>query len=78
MVIPKIKRLRGKRQRYSVHLDGMPALELSDWTIGKLGLHTGDDLDEDTIEKIKSTDAETQAKNNAVNFIVVTFRGTQI
>ena len=69
MIITKIKKIRGKRQRYSVHLDGMPALELSDWTIGKLGLHTGEDLDEDTIEKIKSTDAETQAKNNAVNYL---------
>ena len=69
MVITKIKKIRGKRQRYSVHLDGMPALELSDWTIGKLGLHTGEDLDEDTIDKIKSTEAETQAKNNAVNYL---------
>ena len=69
MVITKIKKIRGKRQRYSVHLDGMPALELSDWTIGKLGVHTGDDLDEETIEKIKSTESETQAKNNAVNYL---------
>jgi regulatory protein len=69
VVITKIKILRGRRQRYSIHLDGVPALELSDWTIGKLGLHTGDDLDEDTIEKIKSTEAETQAKNNAVNYL---------
>jgi regulatory protein len=69
VVITKIKKIRGKRQRYSVHLDGMPALELSDWTIGKLGLHTGEDLDEDTIDKIKSTEAETQAKNNAVNYL---------
>ena len=58
MIITKIKKIRGKRQRYSVHLDGMPALELSDWTIGKLGLHTGEDLDEDTIDKIKSTTAD--------------------
>jgi len=69
VIITKIKKLRGRRQRYSVHLDGVPALELSDWTIGKLGLHTGDNLDEETIEKIKSTEAETQAKNNAVNYL---------
>ena len=69
MIITKIKKLRGRRQRYSVHLDGVPAFELSDWTIGKLGLHTGDDLDEDTIEKIKSTETVTQAKNNAVNYL---------
>lgn len=69
MIITKIKRLRGKRQRYSVHLDGVPALELSDWTIGKYGLRTGDDLDEHTVDKIKSTEAETQAKNIAINYL---------
>ncbi len=69
MIITKIKRLRGKRQRYSVHLDGVPALELSDWTIGKCGLRTGDDLDELTVDKIKSTEAETQAKNIAINYL---------
>jgi regulatory protein len=69
LIITKIKRLRGRRQRYSVYLDGVPTLELSDWTIGKCGLHTGDDLDEHTIEKIKSTEAETQAKNIAINYL---------
>ncbi len=44
-------------------------LELSDWTIGKCGLHTGDDLDEQTLDKIKSTEAETQAKNIAINYL---------
>jgi regulatory protein len=69
LIITKIKRVRGKRQRYSIHLDGVPALELSDWTIGKCGLRTGDDLDEDTVDRIKSTEAETQAKNIAVNYL---------
>lgn len=69
MIITKIKRLGGRRQRYSVHLDGVPILELSDWTIGKHGLCTGDDLDERTVDKIKSTEAETQAKNIAVNYL---------
>jgi regulatory protein len=69
LIITKIKRLRGKRQLYSLHLDGVPALELSDWTIGKCGLHTGDDLDELTINKIKSTEAETRAKNIAINYL---------
>ena len=69
MIITKIRRLRGRRQRYSVHIDGVPTLELSDWTIGKHGLHTGDDIDEYTIDKIKSTETETQAKNNAINYL---------
>ena len=69
MIITKIKRIRGRRQRYSVHLDGVPALELSDWTIGKCGLRTGDDLDELTVDKIKLTEAETEAKNIAINYL---------
>lgn len=52
-----------------MHLDGVPALELSDWTIGKCGLRTGDDLDEPSVDKIKSTEAETQAKNIAINYL---------
>jgi regulatory protein len=52
-----------------VHLDGVPTLELSDWTIGKYGLHTGDDLDDLSVDKIKSTEAETQAKNIAINYL---------
>jgi regulatory protein len=69
LIITKIHLLRGKRFRYGVHLNGAPALELSDWTIGKFGLRTGDDLDEQTIERIKTTDAEAQAKNIAINYL---------
>ena len=69
MIITKIKRLRGRRQRYSVQLDGVPTLELSDLTIGKCGLRTGAELDEQTIGKIKSIEAETQAKNIAINYL---------
>jgi regulatory protein len=69
LIITKIKRIRGRRQRYSVHLDGVPALEVSDWTIGKCGLHTGDELDEQAVTRIKSIEAETQAKNIAVNYL---------
>ncbi len=69
MIITKIQRLRGKRFRYSVHLDDAPALELSDWTLGRFGLRTGDDLDEETLERLKTTEAETQAKNIAINYL---------
>jgi regulatory protein len=69
LIITKIKKLRGRHQRYSVHLDGVPALELSDWTIGTYGMHTGDDLDEPTVDKIKATEAETQAKSIAINYL---------
>jgi regulatory protein len=60
-----------------VHLDGVPALELSDWTIGKCSLRTGDDLDEQTIDKIKSTEAEAQAKNIAINYLSYRLRSSK-
>lgn len=69
MIITKIKRIRGKRAQYGVHLDGSLALELSDWTIGKFGLRTGDDLDEQTVYKLKSAEAESRAKNIAINYL---------
>jgi regulatory protein len=69
LVITKIKRICGKRSQYGVYFDGSPALELSDWTIGKFSLHAGNDLDEQTIEKLKSAEAETRAKNIAINFL---------
>ena len=69
MIITKIKRIRGKRAQYGVYLDGLLALELSDWTIGKFGLRTGDDLDEQLIDTINSAEAETRAKNIAINYL---------
>jgi regulatory protein len=69
LIITKIQRLRGKKSRYTVLLDTAPALELSDWTIGKFGLRTGDDLDEQAIQKIQKIEDETRAKNLAVNFL---------
>lgn len=69
MIITKIKRIRGKRAQYSVYLDNLPTIDLSDWTIGKFGLRTGDDLDERTVDMIKSAEAETRAKNIAINYL---------
>jgi regulatory protein len=69
LIISKIKRIRGKRSQYGVYLDGSLALELSDWTIGKFGLRTGDDLDEQLIDTIKSAEAESRAKNIAINYL---------
>jgi len=54
---------------YGIYIDGSPAIELSDWTIGKFGLRTGDDLDEKTIDTLKTTEAETRAKNIAFNYL---------
>ena len=47
----------------------MPTLELSDWTIAQYGLSTGNDLDEQAVDKIKSAESKTQAKNIAINYL---------
>jgi regulatory protein len=77
LIITKIKRVRGKRALYSVYLDGSAAMELSDWTIGKFGLRTGDDLDEITIDTLKTTEAETRAKNIAINYLSYRLRSSK-
>lgn len=69
MIITKIQRIRRKRARYGIYLDGSLALELGDWTIGKFGLRAGDELDEERVNIIKSVEAETLAKNTAINYI---------
>ena len=69
MIITKIQRLRGKRPRYCIHLDDSPALELSDWTIGKYGLRKGDEIDDATLAKVAKAETETRAKNIAINYL---------
>jgi len=69
LIITKIKRIRGKRAQYGVYLGDSLTMELSEWTIGKFGLRTGDDLDEQTIDTLKTADAESRAKNIAINYL---------
>ena len=52
-----------------MYLDGVPSVELSDWTIARFRLCTGDELDEHIVERIKSSEAETRAKNSAINYL---------
>jgi regulatory protein len=75
--ILKIQRLRGKRQRYRVQFDDAPDLELSDWTLGKHALRTGDELDEKFLETIRTTETTIQAKNIAINFLSYRPRSTK-
>jgi regulatory protein len=77
MIITKIQRLRGKRPRYGVHIDGSIAFELSDWTLERFVLRTGDDLDQGMIDTIRSAEAETQAKNIAINYLSYRQRSTK-
>ncbi len=69
MIITKIQRLRGRKPHYRISLEGEQSLELSDWTIGKFGLRKGDDIDDEGVAKIKEAEAETRAKNIAVNYL---------
>jgi regulatory protein len=69
MIITKIQRLRGKKSRYSIYLDGSQALELSDGTIGKFGLRQGNDIDDATLTKLTEAETEIQAKNVAINYL---------
>jgi regulatory protein len=77
LIITKIKRIRGKRSQYGVYFDGSLAFELSDWTIGKFGLRTGDDLDEQTVDRLKYAEAETRAKNIAINYLSYRLRSSR-
>lgn len=69
--------MRGKRPRYNIYIDDAPSLELSDWTIGRFGLRIGDELDRQSIDKIKSAEAEAQAKNIAINFLSYRLRSSK-
>jgi regulatory protein len=69
LIITKIQRLRGKRGRYSVYLNGSQAFELSELIIGRTGLCTGDEIDSKEIGRIREKEAELQAKNTAINFL---------
>jgi regulatory protein len=68
-VITKIQLLRGSRPRYRVSLDSSDQFEISDWTLGRCGLCTGDEITAEKISEILVSESELAAKNCAVNFI---------
>lgn len=69
MIITKIRRVRGRKPRYMIEFDDAPALEVSDWTVGRFGLCTGDEIDDLKRFQIATAEAEAQAKNIAINFL---------
>jgi regulatory protein len=69
VIITKIRRVRGRKPRYMIEFDDAPALEVSDWTVGRFGLCTGDEIDELKRSQIAAAEAEVQAKNVAINFL---------
>jgi len=52
-----------------IEFDHAPALEVSDWTIGRFGVCTGDEIDDLKRSQIATAEAEAQAKNIAINFL---------
>ena len=69
MIITRIQRLRKRKPRYAIYIDGKQCLELSDTTIGKFGLRVDDSLDDSKLELIKKFDSEMEAKTYAINYI---------
>jgi len=69
MRITKIQRIGGRRPRYGVFLDDSLAIKISEWTLGIFGLRKDDEVDKDTLERIRSTELDAQAKNIAINYI---------
>ena len=68
-VITKIQLLRGRRPRYRVSLDSSGQFEISDWTLCKCGLCSGDEITDENISEILVSESELAAKNCAVNLI---------
>ncbi len=68
MLITRIERQRNK-PRYSIYLDGEPALDIHSETLLKSGLRRNDVLDENTIQRVKLEDLFQTAKQRALHFL---------
>lgn len=69
MVITGITRKRSRKPRYVVRLDDSESLEITEETLQKFGLRTGDTLDPATLAKIEETDATASARTVAINYL---------
>ncbi len=69
MLITKILRSRSQRQGYAIYIDEALAFDVSEDVLRKFGLHTGQRIDEKTVELIASAEAFERAKRIALNFL---------
>lgn len=69
MIITKFFRHRGRKPIYDVCLDDSRTIQLSDSTISTFGLRRGDEINDELLEKINTTEIEIQAKNVAINYL---------
>jgi regulatory protein len=69
VVITRIAKKRNARNLYTVYVDDVPAFDVSDTVALNYGLKKEVQLDEQTIEAIKSTELEKQARMIALNYV---------
>jgi regulatory protein len=69
LYITKILRKKARRPVYTVYVDGSLAFELSDEVLMKFGLKTGDRIDEQTVEKISTSEGFHRALQFAINYL---------
>jgi regulatory protein len=69
VVITKISRLKKRGERFAIHFEDMPAVEIGYGVLLKFSLQVGDSVDEKSIEKINLEEETTRAKSIAVNYL---------
>ncbi len=69
MYITKILRKKARQPVFSVYVDGALAFDLSDEVLVKFGLKTGDSIDDQTVEKLSTSEAFHRAHQFAVNYL---------
>lgn len=69
MIITKILRHKKYRDRYNIYIDGALAFDVSAEVLQKFNLRLDQRIDEETVERIATTEAEHRAKQIALNYI---------
>ncbi len=69
MVITKISKRKGSRQRYSVCIDGEPSFDVGETVLLKYGLRANDIIDDARIAAVKTAETEDRARTIAVNYL---------
>ena len=69
MIITRLERLKRKRNRYALSLDGKRALELGESVVVQFRLAMGDDLSSETVERLTNAEADSSARDIALNYI---------
>ncbi|MBI5215237.1 MAG: RecX family transcriptional regulator [Ignavibacteriae bacterium] len=68
MILSKIERLRNNRC-YNLYVDGEPLLRVHEEVLVKFGLRTGDELEQETLETLKTSEEFVVAKEKALGML---------